>query len=111
MPGVSGVPERGYRDREMLVEVNLAKLNDYHISLNDVINALSGKNIDFPGGIAKTGSEEILIRTIGQVETAPEISRIIIRSNDIGVPVKISDVANVKHHFNREVQLIKKIKV
>ncbi len=107
MPGVSGVPERGYRDREMLVEVNLAKLNDYHISLNDVINALSGKNIDFPGGIAKTGSEEILIRTIGQVETAPEISRIIIRSNDIGVPVKISDVANVKDSFEEEREIAK----
>ena len=38
--GVAGVGLKGYRDREMIVEVSLPLLNTYHVALNEVIQAL-----------------------------------------------------------------------
>lgn len=105
--GVAGVGLKGYRDREMIVEVSLPLLNTYHVALNEVIQALQTKNVNFPGGIARTGKEEILIRTIGEVERAEEISRVIIRSNDLGIPVRIGDVATVRDSFEEEREISK----
>lgn len=107
LPGSASVKKSGYRDREMMVEVNLSKLDLYHIALNDVIYALSNKNVNFPGGIAKISKEEVMIRTIGEVQTAGEIGNIVIRSNDLGNIVRIRDVANVKDTFE-ELKIINK---
>ncbi|MBN1499155.1 MAG: efflux RND transporter permease subunit [Spirochaetes bacterium] len=104
---VASIKKYGYREREMMVEVDLRKLDTYRVALNDVISALSAKNVNFPGGLAKIGGEEVLIRTIGEVETTSEIANIVIRSNDLGNIVKIKDVAQVKDTFE-ELKLINK---
>lgn len=106
--GAAKIKEIGYRDREMHVEVDLEKLDRYHIALNEITNALASKNINFPGGIAKENNEDILIRTIGEFETAQEIENIVIRANDIGELVTVGDVASVKDTFEEE-EIINKV--
>jgi multidrug efflux pump subunit AcrB len=102
LPGAAKIETIGYRDREMHVEVDIDKLDQFHIALNDITYALSNENINFPGGIAKENNEDVLIRTIGEFQTADEIENMIIRSNDIGELVKIRDVASVKETFESE---------
>lgn len=106
--GVAKVNYDGYRDREVTVEVDPEKLDFYHVAINDVINTLSKKNINFPGGSSKKKGEEILIRTIGEVEDdEKEISNILIRSNELGNWVKIANVAKVRKSFDKEVLINK----
>jgi multidrug efflux pump subunit AcrB len=100
--GVALIDKRGYRDREMLVEVDPKKLELYHVAINDIVLALSNKNLNFPGGVARKNNEEILIRTIGEVETSKDISNVLIRANDIGEWVKVGDVARVKDSFETQ---------
>ncbi len=105
--GVARIEKKGYRDHEMIVEVNPSLLDTYHVAINEVILALSRKNIDFPGGSVKSSKEEILIRTIGEVDNPREISNVLIRANDMGNWVRVGDVARVRDSFE-EVKIINK---
>jgi multidrug efflux pump subunit AcrB len=99
---VAKIDKKGYREREMVVEVNPDLLDAYHIALNDIIMALSRKNLNFPGGIIKNKKGDVLIRTIGEVQTAKEIEDVLIRANDMGNWVDIGDVASVRDSFEEE---------
>jgi len=92
----------GYRDREMVVEANPNLLDAYHIAMNDIILALSQKNVNFPGGLINDHNNEILIRTIGEVNNVNDIKDVLIRSNDMGNWIKIKDVAKVRNTFEKE---------
>jgi multidrug efflux pump subunit AcrB len=102
LDGVAKIEKRGYRDREMLVEINPFKLKQYKIGVNEIIRALSNKNLNFPGGVIKTKKEDILVRTIGEVETANDIRNVLLKANDLGNYVRIKDVAKVKDSFEEE---------
>lgn len=105
--GAARVDRQGYRDREMIVEVNPRLLDEYHVAMNDIVMALARKNLNFPGGLVWENDEEILVRTIGEVESARDISNILIRANDMGNWVRVGDVANVRDSFE-EAKIINK---
>lgn len=100
--GVGKVDKKGYRDREMIVEINPDRLASMHVAINEVINALAKKNMNFPGGVIKTKDGEFLIRTIGEVQTTGDIGKVLIRANDMGYWVKVEDLASVKDSFEEE---------
>ncbi|MCU0843776.1 MAG: efflux RND transporter permease subunit [Spirochaetes bacterium] len=100
--GTARVDRMGYRDREMIVEVNPRLLDDYHVAMNDIIMALARKNLNFPGGLIWENDEEILVRTIGEVSGSADISNILIRANDMGNWVRVGDVATVRDSFEEE---------
>ncbi len=105
--GVAKVTREGYRDREMVIEVDPILLDRYHVAINDVVLALSKRNLNFPGGQVKTQKEEIMVRTIGEVENTEDIGNVLIRANDIGNWVRVKDVARVKDSFDEEVLVSK----
>ncbi len=100
--GVARIEKKGYRDREMIVEVKPALLDHYHVAINEVITALSRKNLNLPGGVVKGGDGEILIRTIGEVQTSDEIRKVLVRANDVGNWVSVGDIATVRDSFEEE---------
>jgi len=102
LPGVARVDKQGYRDREMAVQVNPDLLEKYHVAMNDIITALSKKNLNFPGGLVKTANGDIMVRTIGEVENTADIGNVLIRANDLGNWVRVKDVATVRDTFEEE---------
>lgn len=100
--GVAKIDKTGYREREMIVEVNPFLLDKYYISLNEIIAALSNKNLNFPGGLVRSKKEDIMLRTVGEVEDVKGIRNILIRANDGERFVRIGDVAKVKDSFEEE---------
>lgn len=100
--GVGKVDKKGYREREMIVEISPQKLDHLYIAVNEVVSSLARKNLNFPGGIIKTDNGEFLIRTIGEVNSTDDISKILIRANDTGFWVRIGDIASVKNSFEEE---------
>ncbi|MDD3052118.1 MAG: efflux RND transporter permease subunit, partial [Candidatus Cloacimonetes bacterium] len=93
---VSKVEVYGTRDREIWIEADPAKMDNYRVALNDIIDAISSRNFNLPGGKAKSGSTELIVRTMGEFNNTEEISRLILRSDEKGRTVRISDVAAVK---------------
>lgn len=101
---VGGVDRYGWRDTEIVVEVDPANLEKYYISLAQVIQSIRNQNLNLPGGKIKSGSKEVILRTVGELETAKEFEEIIIRTNTDGKYLRIGDIARSKEVFEeREV--------
>ncbi|MCC6271884.1 MAG: efflux RND transporter permease subunit [Deltaproteobacteria bacterium] len=94
-PNVAKVTRRGYREPEYSVEVDPDKMAHYHLSLSDVMRALSATNVNIPGGDIREGGQEFLLRISGEYFAPEEILDVVIRSNDAGFAVKVRDVGKV----------------
>ncbi|MCF7908874.1 MAG: efflux RND transporter permease subunit [Candidatus Omnitrophica bacterium] len=101
IPGVSKISRIGYRDREVWVEVDPQKLSSFHLSLEEVMEALARKNRSIPGGKIR-GVQEFSIRTTGEFYTKEEIEDVVIRANETGNWLRVKDVAEVKFSFEDE---------
>ncbi len=99
IPGVARVRILGTRERQIWVEVDPARLDQYRISLDDVRAAIAAHNRNVPGGTVKTSRGEILVRTLGEAAGAPEVERIILRSVATGTALTVGDVASVRETF------------
>lgn len=97
--GVANVNRLGWLDPEFHVEVNPDKLQQYHVSMNEIMSALRSRNVTLPGGHLTTEDEEFNVRTTGEFKTAEEIGEVVIRANDAGNWLKINDVATVISAF------------
>ena len=54
-PGVSTPPPFGGNQRTIVVTVNSKKLSEYHLSIEDIVQALNNGNVIMPSGIVRTG--------------------------------------------------------
>lgn len=99
LPSVARITKRGWREREMKVDLDPDKLRALSLSSTHVLNALRLRNINFPGGNINERTREIIVRTVGEFDTAEEIENVFIRSNDAGRSVRIRDVARVTEGF------------
>jgi len=103
--GVASISRIGWRDPEFWVEVNPEKLNEYHISLQEIMTALQRRNITLPGGLLTTENVEYNIRVTDDFKTAEQISEVIIRANDMGKHLRVKDVAKVYDTFEDETRI------
>jgi len=100
-PGVSSVSRKGWRDKEVWVEVEPDKIREAHLSLEEVMEALRLRNESIPGGKVR-GDKEFNIRTTGEFYTQEEIENVVIRANELGNWLKVKDVAKVRFSFEDE---------
>ena len=70
----------GIREREIIVDVDPARLNAYNLSLGYLVQALRGRNMNIPGGTIKIGRSEYLLRTMGEFQNVDEIRNVVIRA-------------------------------
>ncbi|MBN1586288.1 MAG: efflux RND transporter permease subunit [Candidatus Omnitrophica bacterium] len=99
LPGISAVSRRGWRNREIQIEVDPERMLGSHIALDEIVNALAQHNVNVPAGEALLNGREVLIRTDGEFFTAEEVEQVIVRSSDVGNWVKVGDVATVYDTF------------
>jgi multidrug efflux pump subunit AcrB len=99
IPEVGRVVRKGYRDAEMHVDLNPNAMALFNVSPLQVVTALKGKNINFPGGTLFDGGKEASIRTVGEFDTEEEIAKVYVRANDAGRAIQIKEIAKVKDDF------------
>ncbi|HLF18561.1 MAG TPA: efflux RND transporter permease subunit [Candidatus Omnitrophota bacterium] len=107
IPGVASIMRIGWRDQQFWVELNPDKLKEYHVSFNEVMDALSSRNITLPGGQLTTPSVEFNIRTTGEFRSPAEVEEVVIRANDAGNWLKVKDVGRVIDTFEDETRIAK----
>jgi cobalt-zinc-cadmium resistance protein CzcA len=95
VPGVVEVNSIGGYEKQFHVLPNPARLIAYKLSFRDVMTALAANNANVGAGYIERNGEQYLVRTPGQVATIDEIRDIVIGTR-AGVPVRISDVADVR---------------
>ncbi len=79
--GVRRVKMWAYPEQEVRIALNLEKLAQMKISLNQVIGAIQSANINIPGGNINSGSKRFNIKTSGSFESIEEIKNIVVHSS------------------------------
>ena len=98
IPSVLEVQLSGGLEREVLVDIDLAKLKFYNLAFDDVIDAIRRENVTIPGGAIDVGEVKYLVRVPGEYDQPEPIADIVI-SSPRGVPVYVRDVATVDFGF------------
>ncbi len=93
---VSRVEISGARARQIWVDADSEKINEYGLTLNDIINAIKARNINIPGGTVKIGSTEFVMRTVGEFDSLEQIQNLVLRMDEKGNAIRIKDVAAVQ---------------
>ena len=95
VPGVVEVNTIGGYEKQFHVLPDPGKLMAYRLSFRDVMTALAANNANVGAGYIERNGEQYLVRTPGQVAGIDDIRNVVIGSRS-GVPVRISDVADVQ---------------
>lgn len=98
IPAVLRVALRGGLEREVKVDVDLAKLKFYDVSFNDVLDAIRLENVNVPGGSIDVNGVKYLVRVDGEFAD-PSLIRDLVVKTAGGRPVYVRDVADVEFGF------------
>ncbi|MBI9039047.1 MAG: efflux RND transporter permease subunit [Bacteroidales bacterium] len=93
--GVAQVTIIGGEYKQFQVFADQQKMKHYDVSLNELINAINSSNRNASGGFLDDFGNEYIVRGIARTNEIEEISNVVIKLSE-HVPVKLSDVAEVK---------------
>jgi len=94
LEGVAAASIYGGLVREILVQVDRARLDAYGLSVGQIENILRGENLNLPAGHTTEGTKEYTVRTLGQFQSVEEIGEIAVGVHN-GTPIRLRDVAQV----------------
>jgi cobalt-zinc-cadmium resistance protein CzcA len=93
--GVAKVISQGGHVRQYQIRVHPEKLLEYDLTLDDVTEAVRRNNMNLGAGILERGAEELIVRSIGLVETLEDIENIVISSRRSS-PIYVRDIGTVE---------------
>ncbi len=96
LPGVSTVIVQGGKVPEFTVTPNTAKLLLAGITINDLVNSIDATNLLDSPGLYEADHQLVLGLVGAQVHSAEELGQIVVKNSPAGVPIKITDVADVQ---------------
>ncbi len=96
--GVGQVYLSGGREREIRVNIDLAKLQSYALTVPDVLKEVGKANLDFPTGKIDDRDRQFVVRLAGKFTTLDELKNLVLRSTTSG-NVALRDVAEVEDGF------------
>jgi len=102
IPSVLAVDVIGGLDREVQINVDLARLQGYNVTFMDLVNAVFDENTNVPGGSIDVDELNYLVRVDGEIEDPEELNNLVIKSPN-GIPVYVRDVATVDFGFKERV--------
>ena len=95
VPGVAQVVPLGGEVKQYQVLVDPARLEAFDVTLEDVLRAAEGSNVNASGGVFMDRGQEYLIRATGRVQNLDDIPQTVLAVRE-GTPVTIGDVAEVR---------------
>ncbi|MDR1505133.1 MAG: CusA/CzcA family heavy metal efflux RND transporter [Prevotella sp.] len=95
VPGVADVSNFGGITTQYQVEVDPQKLEQYHLSLDQVIEAIENNNSNVGGSVVNRGDLGYVVRGIGLISDLEDLGKIVVSSEN-GVPVFLNDIGKLK---------------
>ncbi|MFH1468351.1 MAG: CusA/CzcA family heavy metal efflux RND transporter [Pseudomonadota bacterium] len=94
VPGVADVSNFGGLAKQYAVTYQPARLEQYGLTLDDLVSAIQTNNTAAGGSVLRRGSMSLVIRSSGLIENVQQIENIFVKSVG-GTPVYLRDVAEV----------------
>ncbi|MEI7627754.1 MAG: efflux RND transporter permease subunit [Bacteroidota bacterium] len=85
----------GAPEREFQINVDNYRMQSAGVTFDDISNAVQRENLDISGGLLDVGTMKRNLQLKGQLKSAYDIEKIIIR-NQTGAPIYLKDIAEVK---------------
>jgi cobalt-zinc-cadmium resistance protein CzcA len=95
VPGVADLVTMGGTIKQYEVNPDMARLRDYGLSIGELFAAVQRANANAGGGAVTHGSQQFLIRSIGELRSSADIANVMVTVHK-GVPVLVKDVAEVR---------------
>lgn len=96
IPGVRWALNYFETPYEIAITISAAKLQQYHLSLHDVTEAIHHASLDQSNGLAKTPAGELQLRVKGKAQDAASIGNLVLRTAGDGTRLRLGDVAVIK---------------
>lgn len=95
IPGIAEVESNGGFKKEIHVNVNPRNMEQFGITCNELIAALEGLGDNIGGGYIQQKGQQIIVRTLGRINSLEEIKNVPVKLNVFGLPIRIRNVADV----------------
>ena len=102
--GVGQVRLIGLQEREIQVYVDLAALQGYRLTVQDLVMALGRQNIEIPAGNFGSGRQNMVLRTDARFASVEELGRTTIATVQ-GIPVSLAEVATIEDAFEERASI------
>ncbi len=99
LPQVSQLSLFGVRGQEISVRVDPRRLEEYGLSLQQIVEAVAAGTADAPAGTLRSRGEEIHLRTSGGKHTADELRELSVVARPDGSRLRLRDLATVADSF------------
>lgn len=106
--GILDVKVTGKEEKEISVDVDQNQLLQYHLKLNDVVQAIQTQHNSIPGGIIRSGGMKFSIQLGGEFQNAEDFNDVIVRSEN-GRQIRLQDVAKVSLQNTRNRSTISRL--
>ena len=93
--GVADVASFGGLLKQYEIAVNPSRLKSYNLTIGDVFTALEKNNQNTGGAYIEKGPAVLFIRSEGLITGEKDISNIVVKTTDAGIPILMHDVATV----------------
>lgn len=98
--GVASVTVEGGKQREIQLILNQAKMQQYGVTAQTLVQTLNSTNQSASAGTVDKGKQDLQIRITGELESVEDINHTIVQTKS-GATIQIDDVAKVKDTFKK----------
>ena len=102
MDGVATVNVTGGADREVHVDLDLAKIDALKLSPNAILQQIKQQNLNVPAGHFDEGTRQINVRTLGELTSVDQIRDLVVATAPDGSGVRLRDVANIEDGWEEQ---------
>ena len=95
VPGVSEVASLGGFGRQYQVNVDPNRLRNYGLSIQRVVEAVRGGNVETGGRLIEFGGTEYMVRGRGYAKSIADFESIVVSASESGTPIRIRDIGHV----------------
>jgi len=106
LPQVNSLGRSGYRQEEIQIKVDPAQLVRYSIPLSQVRDEISRNHIRQPAGHIEV-KDEPRVTISAQLDTPGKLDTLAIQAGFEGQAIPLKDIANVRHGYRDEHEIIK----
>jgi multidrug efflux pump subunit AcrB len=97
--GVASLRKYGYLDREIKIKVAQDAVERFQVPTQDIVAAISNRNIRSTGGSFESYTNEKKIVTLAQFQDPLNVNDVIIRANSGGTFLRVHDLAVLQDDF------------
>ncbi|PAQ13074.1 MFS transporter [Bacillaceae bacterium SAOS 7] len=95
--GVANVSVTGSLDKEVKIELNEEKLEEYNLAQSDVVQLIQANNISLPGDTVESNGMSLTTRIVSQLTSIDEIKQLVLTVDPLdGEEITVGDVASVE---------------